>query len=80
MIIYTRHAEEQLKFRDIPKKRVQLTVDKPDFIEKSRENKKIYYKNFGENYLRVILIKEKDMFIIITAHWISPKKIIKIKK
>lgn len=77
MIIYTRHAEEQLRFRNISKSQIQASIRKFNFIKPGRENKKSYYKKFRNKFLRVILIKKKQYFVIITAHWISAKRVMK---
>ena len=73
MIRFTNHAELTLKIRNINKKQVEETVDHPDFIHEGREGKLVYLKDFGKNYLKVILSKEADL-VIITQYWLSKGK------
>ena len=73
-IIYTKHAEEMLIFRQISKKIVQECVNNPDEILPAREGKKIYLKDFGKNYLKLVLAHQKDAFIVITTHWLAKKR------
>ena len=67
-IIFTKHAQEMLIFRNIPKDFVTQCIEIPDEILPARENKKIYLKNFGRNYLKVVVSKDNTHFVIITLH------------
>ncbi len=74
-IKYTKHALEMLAFRGIKKDQVEATIKNPDDKEKGKNNKDIRYKNFGANYLKVVIVKEKDDVIVITNHWIAKKRV-----
>jgi hypothetical protein len=43
-------------------------------VQKGREGKLIYLKDFGKNYLKVILVKENVDFVVITQYWLSKDK------
>lgn len=74
-IIFSQHAKEMLKFRDINQSLAKQCVHNPDHILPSRENRKIYLKDFDNNFLKLIVAEEGDNKIIITAHWIAKKRI-----
>ena len=57
-IIYTKHAKEMLIFRKIKENFVEECINNPDEILPTREFKKIYLKDFGENYLKLIISEE----------------------
>ncbi len=73
MIIFTRHAKEMLLQRNIPAKLVRQTIKNPDHCLKGRENKTIYLKYFGKNFLKVI-VSEEEQTVVITAHWWSKER------
>lgn len=75
VIIYTKHAEEMLIFRKLKKSWVRKCIDNPDEILNAKEGKKAYLKDFGNNYLKVIVSKEKDDIFVITLYWLAKKKI-----
>ena len=64
-----------LAFRGIKKGQVEETIKNPDNKSKGRDDKSVLYKNFGTNYLKVVLAKEKDEVVVITNHWIAKKRI-----
>lgn len=73
-IVYTKHAQEVLTQRGISKSLVDKTVRKPDFKLCAKEEKKIYLKDWGKNYLKVILAEEEKDLIIITFYWIDKNR------
>ena len=74
MIKYTKHSEEMLKLRSIDKKKVSTTIKNPDHKQKGRNNKLIYLKDFGKNYLKVVLTEEDKDLVVITQYWLSKEK------
>lgn len=74
-IIYTKHAEDMLIFRKISKELVQECLKSPDETLSAREGKKIYLKDLGRNYLKLVVAQEKDYIIVITAHWLAKKRV-----
>lgn len=73
-IKYTKHAKEMLVLRRIKQEMVDETVNNPDETSPSREGKKIYLKDFGKNYLMLVVSEEMDDKIIITLHWLACQK------
>lgn len=69
MITFSDHAKIKIKQRNLDGAKIIRTVDKPDIILNTYNNRKIVEKNFGKLNLRVIYIKENDDIIIVTAHW-----------
>lgn len=74
-IKYTKHAKEMLAFRKITTKQVQDTIKNPEIELPGRNEKLVLYKNFGKNYLKVVISKEKGVVLVITNHWIAKKRI-----
>ena len=74
-IIFSRHAKEMLKQRQIKQTLVKQCVDNPDYIQLARENKKIYLKDFGNNFLKLIVAEENGNQIIITVYWVAKRRI-----
>lgn len=73
-IIYTKHAEEMIGFRKIKKKQVEDCIKNPDKILSVKEGKKAYLKDFGKNFLKIIVSEEDYAVIIITCYWIAKKR------
>jgi len=70
-VVYTKHAEGMLVKRNLKKVFVTSCLTKPDKIEHAKENKQSYIKDFGRNYLKVIVSEEGNVFVIITLYWIA---------
>lgn len=47
----------------------------PDLILPGNNNKKIYLKDMGVNYLKVIVAKEKKDLTVITAYWFAKARL-----
>ena len=70
-IVYTKHAEEMLVRRNLKKVFVTSCLTKPDKKEHAKENKRAYLKDFGRNYLKVIVSEESNALVILTLYWIA---------
>lgn len=73
-ISYTKHAKEMLVKRGIEKNLVEKTIKEPDFKLAGKEGKKIYLKDLGNNYLKVILAEETKELVVITFYWLAKKE------
>lgn len=74
-IIYSKHAKEMLSHRDINKEFADKCAADPDKILTANNNKKIYLKDFGTNFLKLIIAEEGEDKIIITVHWVAKKRV-----
>lgn len=74
-IIYTKHAEEMLRFRNISKLLVEKCIRKPDRVLPAREGKKVYLKDFGNNYLKTIVAEDERYIIVVTVYWLAKKRL-----
>lgn len=74
-IVYTKHLLESIKLRNIDKKLVDTCIFNPDKILPGNNNKKIYLKDMGINYLKVIVAQEVNNFVIITAYWFAKTRL-----
>lgn len=73
-VTYTKHAIEMLSLRRIKKQSVEKCLKEPDKILPSRKRRKIYFKNFGKNDLKVVGA-ENEEFVVITCHWIASSRV-----
>ena len=64
-----------LAFRKIKSNQVKDTIKNPEFDSAGRNEKLVLYKNFGKNYLKVVISKENGSLLVITNHWIAKKRI-----
>ena len=44
-----------------------------------KEGKKIYLKDFGKNYLKLVVSEELKDKVVITLHWLAKRRVKKIK-
>lgn len=44
-------------------------------MQKTREDKKIYLKDFGNNYLKLIVSEEDEDRVIVTLYWLAKRRI-----
>ncbi|MEK6860764.1 MAG: hypothetical protein AABY07_02220 [Nanoarchaeota archaeon] len=73
-IKYTKHAEEMLILRGVSQDMADKTVNNPDKIALSRDGTKIYLKDFGRNYLMLVISEEMDDKVVVTLHWLAKKR------
>lgn len=78
MIKYTQHALENLKKRGISKIQVRKCIQNPDIEQSGSGNKTILLKDFGKNFLKVIVSKEARDFVVITEYWIDSRRVKKV--
>lgn len=74
-IIYTKHAKEMLIVRSIRKELADECADNPDHVLPGDYDRKIYLKDFGVNYLKLVISEEGKNIVIITAHWLDKKRV-----
>lgn len=74
-IIYTKHAKEMLALRGIKLELADQCANDPDQILTTVEGYKIYLKDFGINYLKLVVSEERENKIIITVHWLDKRRV-----
>ncbi|HEY4478874.1 MAG TPA: DUF4258 domain-containing protein [Candidatus Paceibacterota bacterium] len=70
-IVFSTHALTKLKQRNIDKRLVLDTIRAPQFKRPAHQFREERIKYFGRNWLRVVVVKEGDTFVVVTAHWID---------
>lgn len=78
-IIYTKHALEMLKLRNIRQELADKCADDPDNTLGAKEGKKIHLKDCGKNFLKLIIADEPPDKIVVTAHWLEKKRLKRVK-
>lgn len=68
-IIFSLHARRKIEQRKLDEVNIIETIQSPDFVESTYDNRQLVEKNFGKLNLRVIYIKEKQNITVITAYW-----------
>lgn len=75
VIIYTKHALEMLVLRKLKKELADKCAKNPDKVLSAKEGKKMYLKDFGKNYLKLIISEEREQLIIVTLYWLAKKRV-----
>ena len=70
-VVFSEHAEEQLRRRNIPKIRVKKTIQDYDEMITSFRSRKLRRKSFDDKILEVITRREGNKIIIITAYYLK---------
>jgi hypothetical protein len=71
---FSKHAEQQLKERNIEPELVQQTVENPEQIVDAGKNRKIaqrIYQRHGSDFLLRVVFSEEGNLEIITMYWTS---------
>jgi hypothetical protein len=74
-IVYTKHAKDMLVLRNIQMIKVEECINNPDHILPGKFGKKAYLKDFGTNYLKLIVAEEKDRKVVVTLYWLAKKRV-----
>lgn len=74
-IIYTKHAKEMLLHRGIKQELADQCANNPDRVIPGEDDKKIYLKDFGRNFLKLVVLEEVENKIVITVHWLVKKRV-----
>lgn len=69
--IYTDHANQRIKEREISKIQIEETILHPDKILKTFKERIMVHKEFKGKKMEVIYRKENSKIIIITAYWVK---------
>jgi len=64
---FTKHAEDMLRERELPRELVVDTVLNPDWTEWETEEVWHAFRRVGERVLRVVVKGEKEPYLVITA-------------
>lgn len=72
-IIFSDHAIQQLKERNISRRRAQETVENPDRVLRSFKDRRLRQKRFNDNILEVVTVTEGSRITIITVYYLKNK-------
>lgn len=73
-VVYTNHAEGQIKERCISKEKVESALMAPDKTVDSRDGTKAVQKLDGKKLLRVIYKQDNNTYIVITVYYTAPDR------
>jgi hypothetical protein len=73
-IVFSDHALIKIEQRKISRILIIGTVRSPDFTRPSYGFREERYKKFNKNYLKVVIVKEKQEIVVITVHWVANLK------
>lgn len=71
MIIFSHHALLKLQQRGIKSELVEKTIESPDSVMQTYQDRQAAFKKFGKLYLKVVFKKENKNIIVITQHWVG---------
>ncbi|MBI3495056.1 DUF4258 domain-containing protein [Candidatus Berkelbacteria bacterium] len=72
-IEFSSHAAYKMAQRRIARELIIKTLQDPNRIRRSYENRKIAEKRLGKLTLRVVFIEERGRIIVVRSHWIISK-------
>ena len=67
-----------LDFRGIKQNMADETANNPDETLPAKEGLKTYLKDFGKNYLMLVVAEEEGDKIVVTLHWLDKKRVKKV--
>ena len=73
-IIFSDHALIKIRQRRLSKDHIIATVENPSLVKSSYNLREERYRHFGKSWLKVIVIREQELIIVITAHWVAKVK------
>jgi hypothetical protein len=71
-IVWTKHAEERNKERQITKNWIEATINHPDNFSDIEGGRIKCIKNFGKHMVTVITTKTNDGKYLVLSSWINP--------
>ena len=73
-IVFSEHALLKIRQRVLSKEKILETIDSPHFVQPSYGGREEWYRDFGKNHLKVVIMKENNIVVVVTAHWIARVK------
>jgi hypothetical protein len=73
-IMYSKHAEERIKKRDLNKDLIDKTLEMPDKVVNGKDGTHIAHKDIGTHLLRVIFTDEGKYYLVITAYYTDKER------
>ena len=70
-IYFSDHALFKLGQRKIQVSSVRSVVLSPDFRMSGNYPREEWYRRFGARYLKVVIVREPNQFVVVTAHWVK---------
>ena len=70
-VVFSEHAERQLKRRKIPKKEIIKAVQNYDKIESSFRDRKLRRKRVNDKILEVVTKTEGSKITVVTAYYLK---------
>ena len=74
MIYYTGHAKERMILRGVTQEMVKNTLIKPDNVGFGYNGKSLAFKKFPKGMIKVVFIKKKTSYVIVSVIWELIKK------
>ncbi|MES2059919.1 MAG: DUF4258 domain-containing protein [Patescibacteria group bacterium] len=69
MIYYTGHAKERMILRGITENMIRNALLVPDKVGAGYESRNLVFKKFPKGVIKIVFIKKKRAYIIISAIW-----------
>lgn len=70
-IRFSDHALFKLEQRKIQVSLVRTAVSSPDFRMQGNYPREEWYRRFGARYLKVVIVREPNQIVVVTAHWVK---------
>jgi len=66
-IIISRHAQRQMKWRNIAEAEVKSTIADPEMLQDAIKERKNAFKTLGGRLVKVTYFREGDDIVVVTA-------------
>ena len=75
-VVFSDHANLKIAQRKLSRKKILAIVARPDLTKLGHSSREELFKRFGKNHLKVVIVRERDAIIVVTAHWVAidPRK------
>lgn len=69
MIYYTGHAKKRMLLRGITVDMIKRALSSPDEVGIGYENRNLAFKKFPRGVIKIVFIRKKHSYIVISAIW-----------
>ncbi len=70
IIVFTRHAVQRMRERNITRSQIVNALAKPDSAVLENGNISLFKRRYGKKILGIVVEVFKQKFIVITAYWV----------
>ena len=73
-IVFSDHSKNRNLKRKIPKRFIIFTIEEPESVIPSFENRKLRQRRFGDKILEVVTVTEGNIITVVTQYWFEKEE------